>query len=473
LVELRDAVQDFYQTDRADGAAWAQRTVQEVVEDFLMDKTSGKGVGWALLMNIKKPLTAKILVSHAWKEPFSEFVYNLERHRALIGDQPMWICFLSIFQHVEGDDSGLAISDYLGDDVEQGPFSQVLRNPDLVRMVVNQTSAKDAQIRSRLWCIWEMFLAVQLKIQVNIIGTWQFVTYGSTQVKEARCSKREDMRKITQKIEQSSGGWEAVQLAYDILVRDVAAGKAGSCGKGEVPIRTCSGDALKLLPDVRQSDPKSVRRSMEHADATLVLSSQIKCAEMLEAHATRAEEAVAPMLHAIEVGDAESLQGLIEDAKKKGVENHIIKLAEATLQGLQRGAPHMTQRAAASRLRAAGLENQSQAVIDVDCPDVGSSQRGQLSPPRTRQFWKCGSRGVRHNSSSESESATLRGLAVLEPLPGIKLGPKPALQRSFSSGSLTSSCRRGISSCGRGIAKVSSVVRGSSYAHVSQELRRE
>jgi len=162
--ELQKEVRTWYATN-GELDKYKTATVTEVVHEYIRPRTAGKGVSWSLMRNVRnlKSRLAKTLVSHVWNEGFEEFFHNLIECKFLAEDDQVWICFLAIFQHIDGDMSGPSITEYLGPQVEHGPFVQVLQHEKVQRLLVNQTSAKSAQVMLRLWCLWEMFLAMQRK----------------------------------------------------------------------------------------------------------------------------------------------------------------------------------------------------------------------------------------------------------------------------------------------------------------------
>ena len=133
--------------------------MRDVVNRAVKPRTRGTGVGLALLLNAKKPLRAKVMVSHAWDETYYEFV------KALVDSGntgPFWVCALSIYQNE--DLPGVTISDQLGPDPHYGPFATVLRQAELMIAIVTNA----CNIYSRMWCVFEMYIALNLKIEVRV-----------------------------------------------------------------------------------------------------------------------------------------------------------------------------------------------------------------------------------------------------------------------------------------------------------------
>jgi len=139
---------------------YTQITMRQFVILTIKPITDGTGLGYALLINKKKPLKVKVMVSHAWDEPIHEFVQTIERS----GEQgPFFVCALSIHQN-NGECKGVTISQQLGSNPASGPFSVVLE--DAVLMLAVVTSMCD--IYSRLWCVYEIFVATQKGVRVRL-----------------------------------------------------------------------------------------------------------------------------------------------------------------------------------------------------------------------------------------------------------------------------------------------------------------
>eukprot|EP00548_Thalassiothrix_antarctica_P018999 CAMPEP_0194194452 /NCGR_PEP_ID=MMETSP0154-20130528/75587_1 /TAXON_ID=1049557 /ORGANISM="Thalassiothrix antarctica, Strain L6-D1" /LENGTH=403 /DNA_ID=CAMNT_0038918883 /DNA_START=1240 /DNA_END=2450 /DNA_ORIENTATION=+ len=138
--------------------------VRELVETTIKPATDGLGISYALLMNQEEPKETNIMVSHSWDEPVKEFVESIEqlaKDLDLSEDTTFWICALSIYQNNDKE-KGPTIGEQLGPDPENGPFATILRTVKL--MIVVLTSASD--VYSRLWCVYEMYMATQLGVKV-------------------------------------------------------------------------------------------------------------------------------------------------------------------------------------------------------------------------------------------------------------------------------------------------------------------
>jgi hypothetical protein len=133
-------------------------TTRDVVDKIVKAETAGKGAGYALLRNSARPLRAKVMVSHAWDEEYEEFLRVLETS----GYQgPFWVCATAIYQ--PEDDPKLTLEMQLGVQAG-GPLVLILKQADCLLCVMTS----QGNIFERLWCLFEMFTAVQLEVQLQI-----------------------------------------------------------------------------------------------------------------------------------------------------------------------------------------------------------------------------------------------------------------------------------------------------------------
>jgi hypothetical protein len=136
-------------------------TTRDVVDNIIKVETAGTGAGYALLRNSARPLRAKVMVSHAWDEDYEDFLLLLETS----GYQgPFWVSATAIYQPEDNPD--LTLEKQLG--VEAGgPLVLILKQADLVLCVMT----RKGNIFERLWCLFEMFTAVQLEVQLQVACT--------------------------------------------------------------------------------------------------------------------------------------------------------------------------------------------------------------------------------------------------------------------------------------------------------------
>lgn len=138
----------------------------EVVEKLIKPQTKGKGIGYSLLLNSENPLRAKLMVSHAWGERYDHFVRAIKDSNA---KGPFWVCAMAIYQNE--DIPSVTISKQLGPSIENGPFATVLKQAD--GMIAVFTPSVDIYLR--MWCVFEIFIAVKLQVPVRFAAlSYQF-----------------------------------------------------------------------------------------------------------------------------------------------------------------------------------------------------------------------------------------------------------------------------------------------------------
>jgi len=188
------------------------------------------GIGYALFVNQGEPLKAVIMISHAWDEPLHEFVENILRSGT---DGPFWVCATAIYQNMD-ESKGVTISQQLGPVPERSPFAMVLKNVDLMLLII--TSGCD--IYSRLWCVYELFIASEKGVDVKLrpFISEDYLKYGYLQRDEcianagvrvnseaARCGnpsnpvRNADEVAIRETIEQSDGMFRSVDEAVEFF----------------------------------------------------------------------------------------------------------------------------------------------------------------------------------------------------------------------------------------------------------------
>jgi hypothetical protein len=182
-------------------------TMYEVVQTLIKPLTSGTWMGYALFLNKKKPLRAKQMTSHAWGENYSDFVKALKDS---LCQGPFWVCAMAIYQ--ESDD---AISEQLGPSLEHGPFATVLKQA--TDMIAVFTPAADIYLR--MWCVFEIFVAVKLGVNVKFAALNQQFRSGIENIydaifehgqkrccsEKAQCSKESDELQIRTLINATDG----------------------------------------------------------------------------------------------------------------------------------------------------------------------------------------------------------------------------------------------------------------------------
>jgi hypothetical protein len=193
-------------------------TMTDVVNKIVKPMTAGKGTGYALHCNNEAPLRAKVMVSHAWQENFVQFLETVEQSGL---EGPFWVCAFSIYQNE--DIENVTIQKQLGPSPSTGPFSTVLKQSE--RMLAVMTTSCD--IYTRLWCVYEIYIAITLNVPVSLAAFNEVTTSGGgsdamynnavldssgepIHTKSAGCGNECDQTMIQNEIKKQAGGFDLV-----------------------------------------------------------------------------------------------------------------------------------------------------------------------------------------------------------------------------------------------------------------------
>mmetsp|Transcript_72411 Transcript_72411/g.169591 ORF Transcript_72411/g.169591 Transcript_72411/m.169591 type:complete len:523 (-) Transcript_72411:113-1681(-) len=132
--------------------------------------------GYALMINEDAPKKCQTFISHCWNEAFKDFVRTLEKN--LDRDCAVWICSFALPQNM---DIGAA----LDGDLIDSPFAQALLRSEDVLLAVDEA----AEPLTRVWCIYEMYLASMSGIHLDI-GTPEVNAYSVLEQKTANLNVR-------------------------------------------------------------------------------------------------------------------------------------------------------------------------------------------------------------------------------------------------------------------------------------------
>jgi len=140
----------------------------DLCTEFVKPYTVGSGVSLAVLYNKHMPRKgrlANVFVSHSWGESFLSFVSYLESgvggQTPLTLDDVAWICTFSVCQNQTPEQIAAAISSPM-----DSPFAQVLAKVDEVAVTFNES----VSLYSRVWCVYEAFLALEWGKLVRALG---------------------------------------------------------------------------------------------------------------------------------------------------------------------------------------------------------------------------------------------------------------------------------------------------------------
>jgi len=223
LDQLRAIIQDeaFIRAESISGVRTGigGMTMYDVVEKIIKPKTRGKGLGYSLYINRKKPIRANVMVSHVWGDDYERFIEALLKSGS---EGPFWVCAMAIYQNE--DISKLTISKQLGPHPSTGPFATVLKQSSKMVAIVTPNS----DIYTRLWCIYEIFTAVQLGVPVDVsffsetMGETNETYYNAgldnagaiVNTKKASCTDASDIAMIVSQVTELEGGFE---LLNDVI----------------------------------------------------------------------------------------------------------------------------------------------------------------------------------------------------------------------------------------------------------------
>jgi len=214
----KQQVSDYFDECRKDPQWDDSDKVKFFVNKFVKPKTDGTGMGVALLFNQDDPRQINVLLSHAWQGNAKRFFEDTLHH--LCDQEVAYICFLSNYQG-----SPEEIEAQLGHMITQAPFTQILQSYTCERLLVvpNEELLKNGQgLYSRLWCDWEIRVAVGEGLPINITSRNKkdYLLGESVSSRHARCGNpslpiNDDEKNIREAIEQNhpeNGKFQSIQL---------------------------------------------------------------------------------------------------------------------------------------------------------------------------------------------------------------------------------------------------------------------
>lgn len=202
---------DIYATEIRHGM-----NMYDVKDKIITPDTKGTGKGYALMKNEAKPLRARIMVSHAWLENYDDFLNAIA---CFSEPGPFWVCAFAIYQ--PEDIADLCIVEQLGSDVMCGPFATVLKQADMMLGVVTSR----CNIYTRLWCVFEMNVALELNVRVRMVQNFERTEYNFSEAllgcsnsavesESAACGSEGDKEMIHEAIAES-GGFDKIDIAVE------------------------------------------------------------------------------------------------------------------------------------------------------------------------------------------------------------------------------------------------------------------
>ena len=145
---------------------WSDKAnVHHFVDTFVKPATAGTEMGYALMRNQHEPQQVTLMISHAWVENTGDFFKDVLA--STWQNEVAFICFLSNFQGTPQQ-----IDAQLGNDILKSPFTEILNSRACQRLLVvpNDELRENGQgLYSRLWCIWEMKVATDAGLPIEIV----------------------------------------------------------------------------------------------------------------------------------------------------------------------------------------------------------------------------------------------------------------------------------------------------------------
>mmetsp|Transcript_14878 Transcript_14878/g.42878 ORF Transcript_14878/g.42878 Transcript_14878/m.42878 type:complete len:675 (+) Transcript_14878:1-2025(+) len=132
-------------------------TIYMVNKYYIQPETRKQGgMSWALMKH-PKGLKCDVFATHAWSEGVFEFTSKV-RGSWPPGAKHLWACFLALPQNAD-------LNVVLQGDIHHSPFAKALKHATHMLVIPN----KRQSIYTRLWCVYEAFLALQLVSKKNLV----------------------------------------------------------------------------------------------------------------------------------------------------------------------------------------------------------------------------------------------------------------------------------------------------------------
>lgn len=170
-------------------------SVQDVVEKIVKPQTKGKDVGYALMKNQKNPQKARVMVCHSWQDNFNEFCSVLEKKQE---EGPFWI-----YAFATNFNKGSSNND------EYHPATHALLNALKHCEHVLTVTTDSVDTYSRLWCLYELYLATSLGLPIVYASSSDKDVFSSHEKPirslDALCSDQKDKQMIHSEIIKAGG----------------------------------------------------------------------------------------------------------------------------------------------------------------------------------------------------------------------------------------------------------------------------
>ncbi len=184
LMEIHDRAKAAF------GPEFSTMTMRDLNDRLIKPKCAETGTSYAMALN-PSGLLLDTFVTHAWDEPFAEFVQSIREAFAHHAEKPnLWICSFALVQ----SDDARVIESQLGNELDHAPFIQALRHASCFLVVRN----RNTDLYDRAWCICELVEAIDLGLcpkKTIVTGPNAFSGKQSSCL-HAKCRKMSDHVKI-------------------------------------------------------------------------------------------------------------------------------------------------------------------------------------------------------------------------------------------------------------------------------------
>eukprot|EP00811_Abedinium_folium_P028456 NODE_4406_length_1895_cov_8.298077.p1 GENE.NODE_4406_length_1895_cov_8.298077~~NODE_4406_length_1895_cov_8.298077.p1 ORF type:complete len:378 (+),score=87.77 NODE_4406_length_1895_cov_8.298077:177-1310(+) len=256
---------------------------------FVKPWTRGTGSSIALLMNHSMPLTANLLVSHAWQSSVFEVIDALRRyasHSMAQSNPTLFIAALSVYQAGSMErDPGPTLKQQLHMDPLARIFgSEGVRDGLGLLLVLVDT----VDVYTRLWCLLEVSEALHAEVKVDCMASTLFFAsekhrchHVRTRIdsRSAQCSVKADMPLLVDKVDKAGGystlderiGRHRVAMMKSLrLIQDMHVTRHGRKTNEEiVVVEKITGTPLERLQ--KGAEPRLLKVGLTWDDARPVL----------------------------------------------------------------------------------------------------------------------------------------------------------------------------------------------------------
>jgi len=134
------------------GKDYETATMRDIVSAIIQPMCDTTGKAYARTLNDEKPVACQVFVCHCWDERFSDFVASVNDACKHLEEPPnLWISAFALMQTRRRTPLTRP---------SDSPFAAALKGAQGILVIQNQ----QVDITSRLWILWEIFLAQKFGI---------------------------------------------------------------------------------------------------------------------------------------------------------------------------------------------------------------------------------------------------------------------------------------------------------------------